>query len=82
MDVESTEIASLERQELEALRLLAVEQKVVADIQAPVEAKRRRKGGDGICLQEGILDRYLAWAEHCMLFRTGELDMACRSDAS
>ena len=54
MDVDSTESASLERQELEGLRLLAVErcpemlvkkQKAVADIQALIEAKRCRKGG-------------------------------------
>ena len=53
MDVESTELASLERQELKALRLLAVERcpetlaskhQTMTDLQASIEAKRRRKG--------------------------------------
>ena len=70
VDVESTELASLERQELEALRSLAVErcpetlawkQKALADTQASNVAKQHRNGGwDVICLQESILGWYLA----------------------
>ena len=52
MDVDASEIAALERQEVEQLRALAAErcpvmlaskQKAVAEIQASIEAKRRRK---------------------------------------
>ena len=52
MDVDATELAALERQELQQLRALVVErcpvmlatkQKAVADTQASIEEKRRRK---------------------------------------
>ena len=54
MDVDASEIKDLERQEIEQLRLLAAErcpislaskQKAVQDLQATIEAKRRRRGG-------------------------------------
>ena len=54
MDVDASEIKDLERQELEQLRLLAVErcpislaskQNAVQDLQASIEAKCRRRGG-------------------------------------
>ena len=54
VDVDATELKDLERQELEQLRLLAVErgpillaskQKAVQDIQASIEAELCRKGG-------------------------------------
>ena len=52
MDVDAAELAALERQELEQLRAMAIErcpvvlaskQQAVAEIQASMEAKRRRK---------------------------------------
>ena len=54
MDVDASEIKYLDRQELKQLRFLAVErcpmslaskQKAVQDLQASIEAKRRRSGG-------------------------------------
>ena len=52
MDVDASELAALERQEVEQLRNMAAERcpvmldtkpKAVAEIQASIEAKRRRK---------------------------------------
>ena len=65
IDVGATELAALERQELEQLRLLAVErcpimlaskQKAVADIQASMEATRRQKSGQLTAPLRGLME--------------------------